>query len=152
MDAFDEVVLKPFEDLMWTNPETGEVLVGMDVVRFAYTREGRRVVGLEFPNPTPVDPPLGFVPEEPLHEQIRRRVLNELRLQQLGDESDTPDEADDFDVGDDYDPNSPYELDAFDEWPPRSDAPVGDVPEANSQPAGETPSETPAEAAGKGGS
>lgn len=96
----------------------GEVIAHEDVL-FAYTREGRRVIGKEYPNPVPLEAPLGFVPAEPLHLQIRRMVMRELSDQAAAEGFETAEDADDFDVGDDYDPSSPFELDfePTEPWP-----------------------------------
>lgn len=100
--------------------EPGEVLgadgeiVPPDVVEQAYTREGRRAIGKEYPNPTPMAPPIGWHPQEPIHEMIARMVRNGVHEQlqrERGEELDSPEEADDFDVGDDFDPEAPYEHD-----------------------------------------
>lgn len=99
--------------------DTGEV-IPPDRIAFAYTREGRRVIGREFPNPTPVAPPIGFVPQKPIYEQIRDMVRREMSLQAEDEEMETFEESDDFEVGDDYDPTSPYEeqFEPEDPWPP----------------------------------
>lgn len=117
----------------------GEVLTP-DQVQFAYTREGRHKIGHEYPNPIPLEPPLGWTPYEPLYEQITRMVLNKLHQEQSdGEELDTPDEADDFDVGDDYDPQSPWE-EQFEPTEPWPFGPAGAIPET---PPVETPSPAP---------
>lgn len=69
------------------------------------TKDGR-----ERPDPTPMAPPIGWKPSEPLHKRIREMIISERLAQEAaaaGDE--TFEEADDFDVGDDYDPTAPYE-------------------------------------------
>lgn len=66
--------------------------------------------GAERPDPTPVAPPIGHRPSDPLHLRIRQMIISEkLRLEAEAAGMETLDEADDFDVGDDFDPNSPYE-------------------------------------------
>lgn len=97
----------------------GEVM-SIDEVEHSYTREGRRAVGKEYPNPVPMEPPIGFVPSKPIWEQIREMVKTELSQGADREGFETAEEADDFDVGDDYDPSSPYE-DEFEPslpWPP----------------------------------
>ena len=98
---------------------TGEVLSEEDV-EFAYTREGRKEVGREFPNPVPMAPPLGFVPTPPLWETIRAMVQREMSQQAAAADAETFEEADDFEVGDDYDPTSPFEevFEPDQPWPP----------------------------------
>lgn len=101
----------------------GEVLSEADVA-FSYSREGRRTIGKEYPNPVPLEPPIGYIQQEPLHVQIRRMVLSE-RMAQEADAAgmDTPEEADDFDVDDDYDPSSPWEevFEPQQPWPAREE-------------------------------
>lgn len=66
--------------------------------------------GQEVPDPTPMAPPVGYVKQQSLAEQIREMVRSEkLRLEVEQQGLETFEEADDFDVGDDYDPSSPYE-------------------------------------------
>lgn len=66
--------------------------------------------GAERPDPTPMAPPIGWKPSDPLHKRIREMIISEkLRLEAAAAGMETLDEADDFDVGDDYDPGSPYE-------------------------------------------
>lgn len=114
----------------------GEVLSEADVA-FAYSREGRRTIGKEYPNPVPLEPPIGYIQQEPLHVQIRRMVLSE-RMAQEADAAgfDTPEEADDFDVDDDYDPSSPWEevFEPQQPWPARAEVQQAEVSAtANSQ-------------------
>lgn len=98
--------------------ETGEV-ISMETVEYAYTREGRREIGKEYPSPIPMEPPIGYVPAKPIHEQIREMVMRELSAQAADQDMETMEEADDFDVGDDYDPSTPYEevFEPTDPWP-----------------------------------
>lgn len=85
-------------------------LLSPEFVEFAYSRAGRQEVGKEFPNPVPLEPPLGYVLSKPLHEQIRDLVMNELSQQARAAGMETLEESEDFDVGDDYDPMSPWEM------------------------------------------
>lgn len=98
---------------------TGEVVAPEDV-EYAYTREGRKELGKEFPNPVPMAPPLGFVPQPPLWETIRAMVARGMSEAAAAQEAETFEEADDFEVGDDYDPESPYEevFEPDQPWPP----------------------------------
>lgn len=66
--------------------------------------------GREYPDPTPIAPPVGFIKQPTLAETMRQMVRSE-ELKRAARESgaETFEEADDFDVGDDYDPKSPYE-------------------------------------------
>lgn len=153
-DELDALIFEPFEKLEFTHPQTGEVYKGLELVEFAYTREGRRVFGQELPNPQPIDPPIGFVPEEPIADQIRRQVLRALAARDEEEEFEDEEEADDFDVGDDYDPSSPWEehFEPEGPWPPRPDGaaapeappaspPVAGSPEGAGEPS--TPAATP---------
>ncbi|QXP44253.1 MAG: hypothetical protein [Arizlama microvirus] len=66
--------------------------------------------GAERPDPTPMAPPIGYKPSDPLHKKIRQMIISEkLAMEAREANLETLDEADDFDVGDDYDPSSPYE-------------------------------------------
>lgn len=66
--------------------------------------------GQELPDPTPMQPPVGFIKQESLHDKIRAMVVSEkLRMEAQAAGKETFEEADDFDVEDDYDPTSPYE-------------------------------------------
>lgn len=101
------------------------VVVPAGLVEYAYTREGRKEVGKEFPNPVPMEAPIGQVPHEPIWEMIKRMVLEHARKEAGGEEEmETEAEADDFQVGDDYDPSSPWEEhhEPTDPWPMSSAA------------------------------
>jgi len=66
--------------------------------------------GKEYPDPTPVAPPLGFIKQPTLAETMRQMIAGEaLRRHARESGLETFEEADDFNVGDDYDPTSPYE-------------------------------------------
>lgn len=98
------------------------------------------------PDPTPVAPPVGYVRQPSLAEQIRTMVRSErLRLEVEAAGAETFEEADDFEVGDDYDPDSPYEM-AFDPRPDTHGEPAAPPP------APSTTSPEPTEGAEPGGS
>lgn len=68
--------------------------------------------GAEVLDDTPIEPPIGYNPQVPLHLQIREMV----RSARLAEEAaaagmETFEEADDFDVDDDFDPSTPWEND-----------------------------------------
>lgn len=86
------------------------VVLSPEEVAYAYTREGRHQVGVEYPNPVPLEAPLGYVPSKPLYEQIREMVQKELSEAAAAAGMETLEESEDFDVGDDMDPMSPWEL------------------------------------------
>lgn len=101
--------------------QDGEIVEPADV-EYAYTRDGRRTVGKEYPNPIPMEAPLGTVPYEDIWVTIRKMVLDHARMEKErsdGEEFDTEEEANDFDVGDDFDPASPWEEhhEPTDPWP-----------------------------------
>lgn len=130
----------------------GEVL-DPEFVAFAYTREGRRTIGKEFPNPIPLEPPIGFVPMKPLHEQIRDAVVREMSARAEAEGFESAEEADDFDVGDDFEPHSPWENDfePTEPWPPRPDVEAAEEAVANAAQGGggaEPPSGEPSGAPG----
>lgn len=93
------------------------------------------VLGQEVPDPTVVEPPLGYVAQPDLMEQMRRMVRSEMsRIAEL-QEFETFEEADDFDIDEDpVDYSSPYEM-FFD---PPAGAPAGptgpDRPDPNAPP------------------
>lgn len=64
----------------------------------------------EYPDPTPMAPPIGYKRQPSLHDQIRSMIRTEKVRQALEAAGlETAEEADDFEVGDDYDPASPHE-------------------------------------------
>lgn len=66
--------------------------------------------GREVPDPTPMAPPVGFIKQPSMIENIRNLVRSEaLRQAALTAGAETFEEAEDFDVDDDIDPTSPYE-------------------------------------------
>ena len=84
------------------------------------------VAGHEVPDPTVIEPPLGYVPTPDLMEQMRRMVRT--ALSDIADQQDfeTFDEADDFDIDEDpVDYSSPYEM-YFDPAPDEPAGPAGD--------------------------
>lgn len=96
--------------------------------------------GAEVPDPTPMQPPVGYKRQPSLADQIRQMVISERLAQEAAEAgAETFDEADDFDVGDDYDPSSPYEMD-FDQASPaelraRRDAAMKEEKPADLEPA-----------------
>lgn len=101
----------------------GEV-ISREAVEFAYSRLGRKEVGKEYPNPVPLEPPIGFVQDKPLYEQIRDMVRRELSVEAGAQGHETFEEADDFEIGDDFDPSSPFEevFEPTAPWPPQEPA------------------------------
>lgn len=71
--------------------------------------------GHEVLSSTPVAPPIGYVKQPSLYEQMRAMVRQELSAAAEAAGAETFEEADDFDVGD-FDPTSPYE-EVFDPTP-----------------------------------
>lgn len=69
-------------------------------------------LGREVPDPVPVAPPVGYVRQKSLVEQIREMIRSEkLRDAAVAGGYETFEEADDFEVGEDFEPSSPYEGD-----------------------------------------
>ena len=82
------------------------------------------VVGHEVPDPTVVEPPLGYVPQPDLMEQMRAMVRRELSAIAEQQELESFEEADDFDIDEDpVDYSSPYEL-YFDPAPGEAPGPA----------------------------
>lgn len=132
-------------------PDTGETI---DLEEYLDAK-GRRLTpdGREIPDPTPVAPPVGYIRQPSLVEQIRAMVRSEkLRQEAEGMGAESFEEADDFDVGDDYDPSSPYEAD-FEPMDPADRAALASqgkdvdaiVPPKPSKKAKEAPEEPPAD-------
>lgn len=92
------------------------------------------VRGQEVPDPTELEPPLGYVHVD-IFEQMRNMVRRELTQLQELQNAETFEESDDFDIEDEMEPISPYEL-FFN--PPDGDPP-GPAPDAKQAPPGEPP-------------
>lgn len=88
------------------------------------TRPGLNEYGLETPDPTPVAPPVGYIKQPSMFQQMRDLIRSE-RLAAIAESqgAETFEQADDFDVGEDYDPTSPYE-EHFDPPGPPPEAPL----------------------------
>lgn len=106
--------------------------------------------GKEYPDPTPVAPPIGFIKQPTLAETMRSMILGEaLKRHARESGQETFEEADDFDVGDDYDPTSPYEetfeppeqINPEEQYTPLAKALAKGIKEAFSE---ETPAGNPA--------
>lgn len=131
LDQMEELVPTSFRDLYpgdsRLTTEDGEP-VSAALVEFSYTREGRAAIGVEFPNPTPIEVPLQGPPHEPIWEMIKRMVLDHARREKEGEteeQYETEEEANDFDTDDgDFDPASPWEEvhEPIDPWPMSSAA------------------------------
>jgi len=66
--------------------------------------------GHELPNPTPMQPPVGYVRHKTIAEQMREMIrMASYEAAAAGAESE--EEANDFDVGEDMEPSSPWEHD-----------------------------------------
>lgn len=100
----------------------------------------QRPDGSEIPDPTPLQPPLGYRRQPTMVEHIRSMVQSEqLRVAALSAGAETFEEADDFDVPDEFEPISAYEFEEIFEpiraaepgvTPPREPAPPADGPPA----------------------
>lgn len=97
------------------------------------------ILGQEVPDPTIVDPPLGYVPQPDLMEMMRRMIRNELAAAADLMDPESFQDADDFDIDDDpVDYSSPYE-EFFDPPPGAPPGPPGEV-----HPARQDPNQPPA--------
>lgn len=66
--------------------------------------------GHETLNPTPMQPPVGYIRQPTIAEQMRQMIRTaSLEAAQAG--AETLEEAEDFDVGEDMEPHSPWEND-----------------------------------------
>lgn len=98
--------------------------------------------GQEVPDPTIVDPPLGYVAQPDLMELMRRMIRREFSELAENAEFETFEEADDFEVDDDpVDYSSPYE-EYFDPAPGAPTGPPGEI-----HPARQDPNQPPVPAA-----
>lgn len=89
----------------------GELKSVGDVMRENPKNKPLDEFGREVFDPTPIAPPVGYVRNESLFEQVRNMVRGEaLRAYADSMEAETFEEADDFDVDDDFDPRTPYEM------------------------------------------
>lgn len=106
----------------------------------------------ELLNPVPMEPPLGYIKQPSLSEQIRDMVRSErLRQEAEGAGFESFTDADDFDVGDDYDPSSPYEEIFEPPLAAPATPPVGGPEPAAPSPQPSSPSPEPASPLPKGG-
>lgn len=124
LEQMEELVPASFRELYPGDSrivtEDGEP-VSQALLEYSYTRDGRREIGVEFPNPIPVEAPISQQPYEDIWVTIRRMVLDHAAREASSgdDEMETEEEANDFDVGDDFDPASPWEEvhEPTDPWP-----------------------------------
>ncbi|UDN67891.1 hypothetical protein [robinz microvirus RP_172] len=129
----------------------GEPLPGLDVkavfeqsVQALYLNAD----GHEMPNPVPLAPPIGYVKQPTIAEQIRRAIAAaSAEARNAG--AETEEEANDFDVGEDYDPTSPHENDfemdpALEAMLALQSAPPAPPPAAPAEPVNPTPIAKPA--------
>lgn len=85
---------------------------------------GIGVDGLEYPDPVPMAPPVGWNAPPTMAQFIRQFVRQELVNRELANAGfETFDEADDLDIPDDLDPHSSYE----DEFEPLTDEARSDI-------------------------
>lgn len=130
LNALEEKVPASFRELY---PGDSRLVTGdgepisQALLEYSYTREGRREIGVEFPNPIPVEAPISQQPYEDVWVTIRRIVLDQAAREASAsneEEMETEEEANDFDVGDDFDPASPWEEvhEPTDPWPMSSAA------------------------------
>lgn len=82
--------------------------------------------GHEVPDPTVVEPPLGYIQQPDLMTLMRQMITRQISDIADANEFETFEEADDFDVDDDVDYSSPYEL-YFDPAPGTPKGPPEDL-------------------------
>jgi len=94
--------------------------------------------GHEMPNPTPMQPAVGYKKQPSIGEMMRQAIRQaSLEARQMG--AETEEEANDFDVGEDLEPSSPWENDfepdpmldhmlALHSRPPQQPAPQAPAP------------------------
>lgn len=128
IDEMEELVPSAWRDLYPGDSklvtEDGQP-ISQALVEFSYTRDGRHLIGTEFPNPVPVEAPISQAPYEDIWVTIRRMVLEQAARDAGGpEEFESEEEANDFEVGDDFDPSSPWEEvhEPTDPWPMSSAA------------------------------
>lgn len=103
--------------------------------------EGLDKHGHEIPDPTPMEPPIGYVKQPSLAEQIRDAIRShELKKEAEAAGFETFEEAEDFDVGDDYEPTSPFE-ETFEPLHPAPATPVVELAETKAVEAASPPAE-----------
>lgn len=89
------------------------------------------VRGQEVPDPTVVEPPLGYIQQPDIFEQMRRMIRHEVSQAAAAAEFETFEEADDFEVDDEpVDYTSPWE-EYFD---PAPGEPAGPQADPNARP------------------
>lgn len=86
------------------------------------------VMGSEVPNPTVLEPPIGYVPPPDIMQQVRDMVRRELALAAATADFESEEEADDFEMQD-LEPWSPYE----EYFAPPDGAPKGPEPDTAGQ-------------------
>lgn len=97
------------------------------------------------PDPTPMQPPVGYKKQPSIMDHVRDMVRSEhLRREAEAAGFETAEEADDFDVGDpeDFHPETPYER-HFDPVVPPQPAPSQSQPAPAPAPANNPPSDGP---------
>lgn len=107
-------------------PSVKEALKSIyDAVQLHPKRKPLTKLGQEVPDPTPIEPPLGYVKQPSISDQIRQMVRSEqLRQEARNAGFETLEEADDFDVDDEFhDPTTPYEEHFFPQEEPPAPTP-----------------------------
>lgn len=101
-----------------------------------FERSERVERGAEFPDPTPMSPPIGYKKQPSIWQQ-QKELIRRIRLEEHDRGMETFEEADDFEVDDDFEPSTPFEK-GFDlpEEPPMQKEPPKAAPP---QPVAATP-------------
>lgn len=95
------------------------------------------VDGQLVPDPVPLEPPVGYVAQPSVIDQVLERLQARARMLQEDEEIDTAEDLEDFGPEDDDFPASPHELTMAEEFPdlrPAPPEPVPPAPEAPIQP------------------
>lgn len=98
---------------MRVNSDGHKVPPRMTVDAYHHKMAERRLTddGKEKPNPVPMEPPIGYLKQPSMVENIRNMIRSEeLRRAAEAAGAETFDEADDFDVPDDPEPVGRYEV------------------------------------------
>lgn len=82
----------------------------VDLEELLEQQKERGLVGAQFiPDPTPMQPPIGYKKQPSMMEVLRQQIREDLSREAAQRGHESFEEADDFDVGDDLDPHSPWE-------------------------------------------
>lgn len=82
-----------------------------DIQRRTHYPENLTKDGREIPDPTPMQPPLGYIKQPSMMENMRNMIRSEtLRKEALASGKESFEDSEDFGEDEDNDPSSPYEA------------------------------------------